>query len=77
MKLLLLLVVVLVGVWLWRSSRAHGPRSQGKAEPKQPLATPLDMVQCAHCGVHLPQSESHQGKFGRYCSADHLALAEH
>lgn len=75
MKAILLVFVILLGVWLWRSSRPTLPR------PKQPEtgteAQPLDMVSCAFCSVHLPAAEAIQGKQGVYCSADHLARAEH
>ena len=75
MKFLLVLVVVLAGVWLWRSNRRSGQkpdRQQPKAAPE-----PLDMVRCAVCSVHLPAADAVQGKNGSYCSADHLHRAEH
>lgn len=71
MKLLLILGLVLVGVWLWRSSR-ETPRQR----PPPANATPQEMVRCAHCGLHLPASEAVQGKKGRYCSPEHLLRAE-
>lgn len=75
MKFLLVLVVVLAGVWLWRSNR----RSDQKLHRQQPKAAPepLDMVRCALCSVHVPPAEAVQGKDGAYCSADHLHRAEH
>jgi uncharacterized protein len=73
-KFLLIMVLVLVGVWLWRSSRPaatkrHRPPPQGAPEP-------LEMVRCALCSVHLPAADAIQGKQGVYCSADHLHRAE-
>ncbi len=74
MKFLLVLVVVLVGVWLWRSNR----RSDQKLNPKKPPAAPLplEMVSCAWCSVHVPAADAIAGKDGTYCSAEHLHLAE-
>lgn len=75
MKALLLVFVVLLGVWLWRSGRPTLPRP---GPPKTGTeAAPLDMVSCTFCGVHLPKAEAIEGKQGVYCSADHLARAEH
>lgn len=75
MKILLLVFVVLLGVWLWRSNRPTQPRPGPPKTPTESL--PLDMVSCAFCAVHLPAAETIEGKQGVYCSADHLALAEH
>lgn len=74
MKFLLVLVIVMAGVWLWRSSR----RSGQKPDRQQPKATPepLDMVRCTLCSVHVPAADAVQGKQGAYCSADHLHRAE-
>ncbi len=75
MKAILLVFVILLGVWLWRSSRPTLPRQK---QPKTgPEAQPLDMVSCAFCSVHLPAAEAIQGNKGVYCSADHLAREEH
>lgn len=74
MKFLLVILVVLVGIWLWRSNRQADPkrhRQQPKAAPE-----PLDMVRCALCSVHVPSGDAVQGKKGVYCSADHLHRAE-
>lgn len=73
MKLLLIMGLVLVGVWLWRSNR-ETHRQRKPAPPAN--ATPQEMVRCAHCGVHLPASEAVQGKKGLYCSVEHLQRTE-
>ena len=75
MKAVLLIFVILLGVWLWRSSRPARPRQgQPKADDK-PL--PLDMVSCAFCSINLPATEGIKGNNGVYCCADHLAREEH
>ena len=73
MKAVLLIFVILLGVWLWRSSRPTRPR-QPKDDDKPP---PLDMVSCAFCSIHLPAAEGIKGNNGVYCSAAHLAREEH
>ena len=39
-----------------------------------PDAAPV-MVACAHCGVHLPRTETLAGPDGVYCSEAHRAAA--
>jgi uncharacterized protein len=72
MKFLLVLLVFLFAAWLWRSGR-HKNTDAPKSPPHK---TPQDMVSCAHCGVHLPQTEAVPGQSGVYCSPAHHALAE-
>lgn len=66
MKYLLLLLMA-VFVWLaWKKRQkppAVRPRTERPAEA---------MVVCAHCGVHLPESESLPDGNRRYCCRAHL-----
>lgn len=73
MKALLFLVVVLAGVWLYRSRQASGDKEVPSAKP----APPLDMVRCARCGMHVPGNEAIQGHDGPYCCPEHLKQSEH
>ena len=70
MKWLLVLLVVLFGVWLWRSRRPPPPpaRPRGRAA--------AEMVRCAACGLHLPQAEALTTPRGAYCSAEHRRQIE-
>ena len=72
MKYLLGLLVVMAGVWIWRSQRiAQRP----PAPPPRPAPpTPSAMVACRHCGLHLPSSDAIEGPGGPYCSAEHRRL---
>ena len=74
MKLLLVLLAVLAGVWLWRSGRRDMPQSRRPAQPTGP--TVQDMVRCPTCGVHLPRSDAVAGRRGHYCCAAHRTQAE-
>ncbi len=77
MKYLIVLVVVLVGAWVWRSNRRaeHAARRPPQA-PKNQVTDPQDMVRCAHCGLHLPRNEalaSAKKPAALYCSVEHRA----
>jgi uncharacterized protein len=71
MKLLLVLVVLLFGVWLWRSRRI----ADKPAPPRPPKVLP-SMVTCEVCGLHLPQSEALVTERGVYCSPQHQQQAQ-
>lgn len=73
MKFLLVLAVVLLIAWLWRSGRRDLP---GSGDRPAPPPGPQEMVRCDHCGVHLPRNEAAAGRIGLYCSPEHRQLAE-
>jgi uncharacterized protein len=74
MKYLLVLLVVTVGLWLWRQGRRDGLRERDAARrtppaPPPAVAAPQAMVRCARCGLHLPASDAVAGRSGAvYCS---------
>jgi len=70
-RLIILLVIAAVVYLLFKSYRKDAPKQAEENSVKKPE----DMVRCAHCGVHLPRSESIKadGKF--YCSAEHRDAA--
>ncbi len=73
MKLLVVLLVVLFGVWLWR----RGQRVDAPAAPPARRADAVQpMVACARCGVHVPQSSAIAGRAGVYCGEAHRREAE-
>jgi len=69
--LLLILGIIALVFWLlWRYRRSM-QRNDGS------IPTQIEnMVRCAHCGIHLPRSESVE-RAGRYfCSTEHRRLYE-
>lgn len=74
MKFLLVLAVVLIGFFVWRSNREQ--RRPPAARPGPDPAKAIDMLPCAVCGVHCPQADAVQGKKGVYCSVQHRRQAE-
>ncbi|WP_027017153.1 PP0621 family protein [Comamonas composti] len=70
--LVLLVLVIAVGVWRNRRRAEDQPRRE-RAAPR--VGKPQDMVECAHCGLHLPRSEALQAGALSYCSAEHRSQA--
>ena len=74
MKYLLVILLIVVVFWLWRSGR---PNPKKTAQPdRRPGKLPeekevLEMVACGVCHVHLPKSEALIGRDGFYCSETH------
>ena len=73
MKLLILLLAILAGVWLWKRGRRL---ERGRQETTRPNPRTLPMVRCARCGTHVPGNEVVTGAQGSYCSAAHRREAE-
>ncbi|GAB3357390.1 MULTISPECIES: PP0621 family protein [Giesbergeria] len=76
MKYLVLLIVLVLAYGWWRSGRRAQMR-QGTA-PRQPPqtaqqtpASALDMVPCAHCGLHVPRNEALAQGTRYYCCLEH------
>lgn len=63
-RLLFLAAIVIVVYLLIKSFR-------GRMVKSAPPAGVEDMVRCAHCGVHLPKSESFLADGKYYCSDAH------
>jgi uncharacterized protein len=63
-RLILLFALVAIVYWLFKSYRKP---PQKTAQPE----TSEEMVRCAHCGVHLPKSESILAGGEFFCSASH------
>jgi len=87
MKFFLLLGLVLVGVWLFRSARKRADPPTPPRPPPPPAAPAAAtgaqreaMVACAHCGLMLPAGEALPALRGPagpvFCSEAHRAAAE-
>ena len=75
--LILLLLGVVVAWWLLgRAARIRGGEAPRAGKPGNPDGAPpaQDMVQCAHCGVHLPRSEALTQGSELFCSESHQRL---
>ncbi|ROH85851.1 hypothetical protein ED236_08940 [Pseudomethylobacillus aquaticus] len=62
------LIIIAFAIWLlYRIVRGY----HHSIQPPAP-AQAERMVQCAHCGTHIPESESLQQAGIHYCSRAHL-----
>lgn len=70
LRVLVLLVLIVVGWWILRKrTRAVPPPP---APPAPAIAKAEPMVDCAHCGLHLPASEALRDEAERrYCCVEH------
>ncbi|MFJ1252783.1 PP0621 family protein [Cupriavidus sp. CuC1] len=82
MARIFLVLAVLLGCFWWLRQRAqarlreeraarHGP-AHGSPVRDQPAPAQQAMVQCARCGVHLPQGEAIAYRGLHYCRRAHL-----
>ena len=69
-KLLLIVVVFAAAYFIMRSY----VRSLTRKPDSGPAKGNEDMVQCRHCGLHLPRSESLKAADGFFCSEEHRRL---
>lgn len=83
MKILIFLLAVLLGVWLWRRNRLADQKRRSQNTENAPAKDaqaptslqPSPMLSCQHCGVHMPETDMVKGKMGVYCSAAHCEAA--
>jgi uncharacterized protein len=68
MKYLIVILVVALAGWMLFRARAKPPRRPGGAAAS---GQPQAMVQCRHCGVHLPRNDALEDKNGLFCSEAH------
>lgn len=80
MKYLLVFAVVFIGVWMWRNNRSAATRDKKQQAERETARaqTQQIMVSCAHCGLHLPQTEALPGPGDVaaqwFCSSEHRKL---
>jgi len=71
MKYLLWIGLLFVIYWFLRNNKRRKPNAPETQRPREPE----QMVTCAHCGVHLPISESITARGQHFCSTNHQLAA--
>ena len=78
MKYLVVLGLVFVVFWLWRSARQRAVDSRAHSAStamREPVKT--EIVACDFCHVHLPRTEALIAGDGTFCSEAHRQQAGH
>ncbi|MDO9064723.1 MAG: PP0621 family protein [Sulfuricella sp.] len=71
--MLIKLILLALAAWVvYRLVKSYGRRAKREDAPKN--ETGEDMVRCAHCGVHLPKSESTVSRGEFFCTNEHRQL---
>jgi uncharacterized protein len=66
-RLLFWIALIAAAYWFWRKFKSpEAPRRDNS------LDSPLKMVRCAQCGVHLPKDRALPRGGNWYCSQAHL-----
>lgn len=71
MRVLLILILLVIVYW-WASRALDERRRRGK--PMRRPAKGERMLACAHCGLHIPESEALEADERFYCSKQHRRL---
>lgn len=77
MKLIIVLLAVALGIWLWRNGRVDHKKERKNAAKQAQKRLPQNMVRCDVCGLHLPEADALRGPQGVYCSQQHLQQSTH
>jgi uncharacterized protein len=73
MKYLFLIAVIGLVLWWLKIQRRDKDKNSDDVNQAQKAQ---HMVRCAHCDLHLPQSDALEGLLGFYCSASHRDAKE-
>lgn len=72
-KFIILVVLIFAALAFWRQLKAW----QSKAPSPPPAGSPLLMVRCAKCDLHLPQNQAVSDGSKWYCCQAHRDEAPH
>ena len=68
------LVIILIGLWLVLQIIKRALASRQKPPIGKPAVA--HMIVCAHCGVHVPESEAIRDDGKLYCCEEHRKNSE-
>lgn len=79
MRNILIFILLLIVIWWVRRALQRPPRGTGSpgslgAGRGSTSDNPEHMLACAHCGVHVPESEGVHDGNAFFCSEDHRRL---
>lgn len=72
LKYLIIALIIVLLLYSPMLRRERGNPSAKTPTPRPPQREAEQMLQCAHCGVHLPEGDALRDEQGRpYCSPAH------
>ena len=81
MRNIALFILFLIGLFYVRRALRGGHKPTATPQPGAPEPLRAEaygeieqMVPCAHCGLHVPESEGVRGAGGFFCSEEHRRL---
>ena len=81
MRNIALFILFLIGLFYVRRALRGGQKPTATPQPGAPEPSRAEacgeieqMVPCAHCGLHVPESEGVRGAGGFFCSEEHQRL---
>jgi uncharacterized protein len=78
LRFLLIFFLILLLVFYWRNRHTRDDQGHTKSKSKPPPPA-IEMVACAHCGLHLARDSAVQGHKSLqawYCGEPHRRLSE-
>lgn len=75
MKYLLVFGLVFAVFWLWQHNRRAEKKAAQRPPPRRQLPA-VQIVECAVCGLHLPQADAVSDTHGSYCCEAHRRQRE-
>jgi uncharacterized protein len=69
-KYLVVILVIAIAGWLMLRDRDRA-RSAARPRRTRKNATPAEMVECLHCGIHLPRCDAIEDDRGAFCNEAH------
>lgn len=70
-RIIFFVLLAVAAYLVWKSLQRAGRRT----DPKPPPAATQAMVSCAHCGLHLPQTDALVDGNRYFCSDEHRRLS--
>ncbi|MEW6513575.1 MAG: PP0621 family protein [Pseudomonadota bacterium] len=71
MKFLLLIGILALIIWFWSGRRRN---QRGESDHQSSSSATEAIVVCAHCRLHVPESESILADGHHYCCDEHRKL---
>lgn len=78
MRFLLLLIIAFIALLLINRALGNARKAMQQKENEQNLnnTKAVSIVQCAYCGIHIPESEAVHYQNKNWCCLEHAKIAD-